>query len=115
MGGAIRAPQTVDVEPPEESREQAVPARPRSILDLTYEGMRPRLPHVLHGIPRIQLDAGLPYFMLQRPSYSDNFLLSDLKKVVPPGGVSKHVPEVRQAIFDTLEKHPDLLEHYLKT
>ena len=115
MGGAIRAPKIVDIEPPEAAREQAIPARPRSVLDLSYEGMRPRVPTVLHGIPRILLESGIPYFMLERPSYSDNFLVSDLKKVVPPGGSSKHVPEVRQAIFDSFEQHPELLQHYLRT
>ena len=84
-------------------------------MDLTYEGMRPRIPTVLHGVPRILLEAGLPYFMLQLPSYSDKFLVSDLKKIAPPGGASKHSPEVRQVVFESLEKHPELLQHYLRS
>ena len=111
LGGAIRNPKIADIEPPAEAQEQQRETRP-SLMDLTYEGMRPRLPTVLHGAPRILLEAGLPFFMLQRPSYSDEFLLKDLKAIAPPGGASQHSPEVRQAVFETFEKHPQLLQHY---
>ena len=84
-------------------------------MDLSYEGMRPRVPEVLHGVPRILLESGTPYFMLQRPSYSDNFLATDLRKIAAPGGISQHTPEVRQAVFESFEKHPQLLQHYLRT
>ena len=103
-----------DIEPPVSAQEQATPARP-TLMDLSYEGLRPLVPGVMHGVPRILLDAGTPYFMLQRPSYSDNFLATDLRKMAAPGGVSQHAPEVRQAIFESFEKHPQLLQHYLRT
>lgn len=77
--------------------------------------MRPRLPTVMHGAPRILLEAGLPYFMLQLPSYADEFLVKDLKSIAAPGGVSKHSPEVRQVVFESFEKHPELLQHYLRS
>lgn len=93
-----------------------IKARPvRTLMDLTYEGMRPRVPTVMHGVPRILLEAGLPHFMLQLPSYSDDFLKTDLTSIAPPGGVSKHSPEVRQVVFESFEKHPELLQHYLRS
>ena len=110
-GGAIReakvreiATTPVDLEPP----------RPEAV-DFTYETLVPLVPRVLHGVPRILLEAGMPFFMLQTPSYSDNFLLTDLKHIAQPGGMSKHHPEVRRAVFDSFEKHPRLLQHYLRT
>ena len=110
-GGAIReaklreiAITPVDIEPP----------RPEAV-DFTYDSLVPLVPRVLHGIPRILLEAGQPFFMLQTPSYSDNFLLTDLKHIAQPGGMSKHHPEVRRAVFDSFEKHPRLLQHYLRT
>ena len=90
------------------------PARP-SMNDIVYDTLRPRVPTVLHGAPRILLESGAPFFMLQSPSYSDNFLLTDLTRTVDPGGMSKHHPEVRKAVFDSFEKHPRLLQHYLRT
>ena len=114
MGGAIRNPRTFDIEPPVQAVEQATVTRPSNIVELSYEGMRPRLPTVMHGAPRILLEAGLPHFMLQLPSYSDDFLLKDLKKVARPGGASNHSPEVRQVVFESFEKHPALLQHYLQ-
>ena len=109
-GGAIReakvrelATTPVDMEPP----------RPAAV-DF-YDTLVPRIPRVLHGTPRILLEAGLPFFMLQTPAYSDDFLLADLKHIAPPGGMSKHHPEVRRAVFDSFEKHPRLLQHYLRT
>ena len=116
MGGAIRNPRVADLEPPVYAQEQAIKARPvRTLMDLTYEGMRPRVPTVMHGVPRILLEAGLPHFMLQLPSYSDDFLKTDLTSIAPPGGVSKHSPEVRQVVFESFEKHPELLQHYLRS
>ena len=110
-GGAIReakvreiATTPVDIEPP----------RPEAV-DFTNDTLVPLVPRVLHGIPRILLEAGMPFFMLQTPSYSDNFLLTDLKHIAQPGGMSKHHPEVRRAVFDSFEKHPSLLQHYLQT
>ena len=90
------------------------PESPKNLVDLSYDAMRPRLPTVMHGAPRILLEAGLPWFMLQRPSYSDDFLLKDLKSIAKPGGISSHSPEVRQAVFESFEKHPALLQHYLQ-
>ena len=107
-------PRTADIEPPVETQEQHMAPRP-SLVDLSYEGMRPILPTVMHGAPRILLESGLPFFMLQRPSYSDEFLLKDLKAIAPPGGASQHSPEVRQAVFESFEKHPQLLQHYLES
>ena len=110
-GGAIReakvreiATTPVDIEPP----------RPEAV-DFTYDTLVPLVPRVLHGAPRILLEAGAPFFMLQTPSYSDSFLLTDLKRVADPGGMSNHHPEVRRAVFDTFEKHTRLLQHYLRT
>ena len=80
-----------------------------------YDRLVPRIPTVLHGAPRILLEAGAPFFMLRPPSYSDDFLLTDLKRVAAPGGMSEHHPEVRQAVFDSFEKHPRLLQHYLRS
>ena len=90
------------------------PARP-SMTDIVYETLQPRVPRVLHGIPRILLESGAPYFMLESPSYSDDFLLTDLKRIAEPGGMSQHHPEVRRVVFDSFEKHPPLLQHYLRT
>ena len=83
--------------------------------DFVYDRMQPIVPRVLHGTPRILLEAGMPYFMLQSPSYNDAFLLTDLKRIPTHGGMSEHHPEVRRVIFDSFEKHPRLLQHYLRT
>ena len=112
MGGAIRDPKTFDIEPPVQAIEQTQPTRP-SLMDISYDGMRPRVPTVMHGAPRILLEAGLPYFMLQLPSYSDDFLVKDLKSIAKPGGAANHSAEVRQVVFESFEKHPELLQHYL--
>lgn len=92
--------------------QQAIASFP---VGMSYEALRPRMPPVLHGAPRILLESGMPYFMLQKPNYSDEFLLADLKSLAKPGGASKHSPEVRQVVFESLEKHPQLLEHYLRS
>jgi hypothetical protein len=113
VGGAIRNPRTFDIEPPVQAVEHATVTRP-SLVEMSYDSMRPRLPTVMHGAPRILLEAGLPHFMLQLPSYSDEFLLKDLKKVARPGGAANHSAEVRQVVFESFEKHPALLQHYLQ-
>ena len=111
MGGAIRDPKTFDIEPPVQV-ELVSHERP-SLMDISYDGMRPRVPTVMHGAPRILLEAGLPYFMLQLPSSSDDFLVKDLKSIAKPGGAANHSAEVRQVVFESFEKHPELLQHYL--
>ena len=92
----------------------APPKPAESYVDL-YDRIQPRVPKVLHGIPRIALEAGMPFFMLQTPSYPDDFLLYDLKNLASEGGMSAHHPEVRRVLFDSFEKHPRLLQHYLNT
>ena len=108
-GGAITAPKQQEMAIAPVDLE---PARP-PIDNFVMEG--PRVPRGLHGTPPILLEAGLPFFMLQTPSYSDDFLLTDLKRLVKPGGMKNHHPEIRRAVFDTFEKHPSLLQHYLRT
>ena len=93
---------------------QEVLSPPQAARVDMYERLVPRMPTVLHGVPRILLEAGAPFFMLQPPSYSDDYLLADLKRISEPGGVSTHHPEVRQVVFDSFEKHPSLLQHYLR-
>ena len=99
-----------DPPPPLEPMEQQMPLER---IDFSIDRIRARVPRVLHGAPRILIESGAPHFMLIPPSYSDDFLLTDLKRIAEPGGMSKHHPEIRQAVFDSLEHHPDLLQHYL--
>ena len=111
-GGAIAEDARIrDIEPPE-PLEVVRPSR-ASYLDRDTR-TRPLMPRVLHGAPPFKVEPGQPYFMLRDAVYSDEFLLADLRKLAGPGGLSKHHPEVRQVVFDSLEKFPTLLQHYIR-
>ena len=78
------------------------------------EYVGPLLPRLPNGIPPIKNEKELPAFMWSDPVYSDDFLLRDLINMTGDAdGVENHHPEVRQAIFDSLQHHPVLQEHYL--
>jgi hypothetical protein len=80
------------------------------------EIIQPLMPRVLHGSPSFLIESPLPAFMLREPVYSDEFLLRDLKKMtLGDSGIGNHHPEVRQAVFDSLQHHPSLLQHYLRS
>ena len=110
-GGAIRDPKQVELASPPIEKEPVLPSMAVDFHDI----LTPLVPRVLHGAPRILLESGAPYFMLREPTYPDQFLLTDLKNTVKPGGMSDHHPEIRRVVFDSFEKHPRLLQHYLRT
>jgi len=110
-GGAIDSARTRDIEPPEP--KQAVRPARVAFMDRNTR-VTPLMPRVLHGIAPYKVEPGQPYFMLRDPVYSEDFLLTDLRKLAKPGGLSSHHPEVRQVVFDTLKKYPELLEHYMR-
>jgi hypothetical protein len=81
-----------------------------------HEIIEPVMPRVLHGAPPFLIESPLPAFMLRVPVYSDTFLLRDLKNLTMNSpGIGNHHPEVRQAVFDSLQHHPSLLHHYLRS
>lgn len=110
-GGAIpRDVRSIEVS------ENIEPEAPLSIPDFLAhdEILIPRIPTVLHGIPRILEESPAPMFMLRPPAYSDEFLLKDLQNTISENSsIRNHHPEVRQVIFDSLSKHPSLLHHYM--
>ena len=64
-GGAIRAAKIIEIATTPVDLE---PPRPEGV-DFTYASLTPLVPRVLHGVPRILLEAGMPFFMLQTPSF----------------------------------------------
>jgi hypothetical protein len=116
MGGAIRQDaRKVDVQAAQvfESRGEDQPFQIEPLTE--FDEIQPRVPRVLHGIPPILHEAPMPFFMLQEPSYEDDFLLTDMKRLIKTDGMRSHHPEVRQVVFDSFEKHPELLKHYMRS
>lgn len=112
-GGAINPDKIrrLDLEPP----EKLIRVLPSRVLEWDRDTrLRALMPRVLHGIPPYKVEPGQPYFMLRDTVYSDDFLLTDLRKLAAVGGSSKHHPEVRQVVFDSFSKYPTLLQHYLR-
>ena len=83
--------------------------------NIGYElGYGPRYP--AHGLPIMETEPKVPFFMVMDPVYSEDFLLRDLKNLTVAGeGIGKHHPETRKVIYESLKHNSELLHEYLRS
>ena len=79
-----------------------------------YEQIYPASGSQTLPIP-IKIESQLPYFMNYKPVYSDDFLVTDLKRVLHKGsGIRDHHPLYRKVVFDSFQAYPELQRWYVR-